>query len=364
MAKVDRSAFEPQSLWVARTFRGLTSTELAKRAGLSRQVVSDLERDEVFFLPALRAVAAVLRFPLPFFFSKFYVPPKEVLHFRKGARVPEYAIAHARAHAALFMRAVRGFRLYADFVDLVPVATAAGSPEHIEHVAALFRAAVKLRTDAPVEHAIRAAEASGISVGMFDAQDPTLQGFACSDDMLAIMLSKQSVWSRRRFSTMHEVGHLVLHRTPTDPELAEREAHRFAGAVLLPPAAFRREFPRGRRMNWAALLAMKERWGVSLQAIVGRARDLGLIDDAQYRTAFIHIAQNGWRINEPAEREAEEPSVSRSFLEDLQREEELGNYCEEMDLYLENVEEALSLTPPKEETSRVFLSPLRPRSDL
>ena len=99
---------------------------------------------------------------------------------------------------------------------------------------------------------------------------------------------------RQRFDLAHECGHLVMHRgVETGDKATEDQAHRFASAFLLPHAAFIREFPRGRSMNWAELFKMKLRWKVAARAIVRRAFDLGMIDAAQYRTANIQLVKTG-----------------------------------------------------------------------
>ena len=46
---------------------------------------------------------------------------------------------------------------------------------------------------------------------------------------------------------------------------------------------------------------------MSLQALVRRAYDLGLLNSDQYRRAYIHTAKRGWRTDEPG-RVAEEPA--------------------------------------------------------
>ncbi len=55
-----------------------------------------------------------------------------------------------------------------------------------------------------------------------------------------------------------------------DSRSLETQAHRFAGAFLLPPHALEAEWPRG-RLRWPELIALKQRWQVSLGAIIYRA---------------------------------------------------------------------------------------------
>jgi hypothetical protein len=72
---------------------------------------------------------------------------------------------------------------------------------------------------------------------------------------------------------------------------------------------------------------MKQRWGVSIQAIVHRAYDLGLRDSVHYRTANIHIVKHGWKKEEPAELHAEEPEVCTSLMDGLQKRLAVGDLC-------------------------------------
>ena len=52
---------------------------------------------------------------------------------------------------------------------------------------------------------------------------------------------------RTRFDSAHELAHIVLHKAVTDADyqkhyhLLEKQAHRFANAILLPAASFARE---------------------------------------------------------------------------------------------------------------------------
>ena len=103
----------------------------------------------------------------------------------------------------------------------------------------------------------------------------------------------------------------------TGDKVTEDQAHRFASAFLIPRAAFAKEFPRMRRLlDWNGLFAMKQRWKVSVRAIVRRALDLGLIDAAQYRTANVHLVKSGQAKAEKYDDvlEPEQPELLHSAL--------------------------------------------------
>lgn len=53
------------------------------------------------------------------------------------------------------------------------------------------------------------------------------------------------------------------------------------------------------RLDWDKLFQLKKRWGASIQAIVRRAYDLGLITAVQYRNAYVYISRKGWKRGEP-----------------------------------------------------------------
>jgi Zn-dependent peptidase ImmA (M78 family) len=331
--------------------------------GSSRRTISALENGNgEFYEAALRALAASLRFPYGFFFERLFVPGSEVLHFRRNAQVPEYALSRARAHAALFIKATRGFQTLAKFDPVkLPQSPDPQDTETIERLALAFRAAVGIDPQAPIGNATQTVEAAGIFVGTFEPAEAPIHGFACADRIPIVMLSASSCWSRRRLSVLHEVGHLAMHPEPGNSPDREKQAHRFAAATLIPRAAFFREFPRPvrQRFDWARLIAMKQCWGLSIQAIVYRAADLGLIDDAQKRTAFIHISRSGWRTSEPCEQAPEEPQVVAQVVEALSAERRIDELCAKA-WYTENLEETLRVRVEAEEDSRVVPIGTRP----
>jgi len=366
MVVPERVQFRPLALWTARSYRGLTISELARRADVSRQVVSGLENGSTPAAPttpAVRAVAFVLDFPTEFFFTEQTVPQEGALHFRRRSDVPERAISKARAQAALFAKVTESFRLFAQFRVKLPSA-APLNDEAIEDAAEAFRRAVDLDCNSPIVSAVRAAEAAGVFVGTFDGESVRIDGFAHSGHVSQIMLNRTSPWSRRRFSVMHELGHLVLHGgAPAGDRAQEKQADRFAGAVLCPRAPFWREFPRPLRkeFNWASIIAMKKRWGMSIQALLHRAYDLRIIDPAQYKRAFIHVTKFGWRTREPAEDEPELPRLCARFVEALDQRGDLPLLLNATALPQDMVDDLLGGVEWQERSQVIPMRPRAPR---
>lgn len=51
-----------------------------------------------------------------------------------------------------------------------------------------------------------------------------------------------------------------------------------------------------------------------MQALVRRARDLGVITENEYRNLFIEFSRRGWRKHEPVEVQHEEPKLLAEVL--------------------------------------------------
>ena len=99
---------------------------------------------------------------------------------------------------------------------------------------------------------------------------------------------------RQRFTLAHELGHLVLN-VGGDVD-AERAADRFAGALLMPAAALYGAVGRHRQsLSQGELLEIKKLFGVSVQAVAFRCRDLGIIPESVFRALFRQFSRAGWR---------------------------------------------------------------------
>ena len=102
-----------------------------------------------------------------------------------------------------------------------------------------------------------------------------------------------------RLLLAHELAH-VLCGFP-EKEGMEGLCHRFAGAFLLPRGALERAFGGGprRRVTLAGLAEIKTTFGISLQAVMYRAKSLGLVSDRQFRAFRETVNARGWTVTEP-----------------------------------------------------------------
>ena len=97
----------------------------------------------------------------------------------------------------------------------------------------------------------------------------------------------------QRFTIAHELGHLVL--SPGRKVGAEDAANRFAGAFLMPAEALWAEVGKRRSsIGLGELFRLKPLFGVSVQALVNRCRDLGIFGPSLHKRLFREFDQRGW----------------------------------------------------------------------
>ena len=124
--------------------------------------------------------------------------------------------------------------------------------------------------------------------------------------------------ARSRFDAAHELGHLVLHRhldagelrEPAAHALAEAQSHRFASAFLLPATTFSLDV---RETDLHGFLNLKPKWAVSVQSMVVRARELGLISPERYGELFKQMGWRRWRQAQGEPLDDQLPAIAGAF---------------------------------------------------
>lgn len=306
--------FQGARLRLARLFSGFTLADLGDKVSATRQYIQRLEvtADQAPSSDLLAALAEVLHVDREFFFLPLVDEVKEDQgHFRKLQTTPQNVRHRVLSYGTMFNMIVS----YLDTVLTLPEVNipsiSVDTTEDIEKAAEACREKWGLYLDAPITNLTRTLERAGVVVTTFEGVSEKVDAFSLVRGRPVIVrnMDKEST-SRARFDLAHECGHFVMHEgiETGDPE-TETQAHRFASAFLLPRGAFYREFPRTSQIDWRAMFKLKERWGVSVQAIVRRAYDLGMITAVQYRNANVYISRKGWKRGEPCEPKPEFPEI-------------------------------------------------------
>ena len=145
----------------------------------------------------------------------------------------------------------------------------------------------------PIKNMVHLLEANGICV--FSLAENCVEVDAYSvwrGPRPFIFLNMGKSGERRRFDAAHELAHLVLHRhgSPNGVE-AEKEAHAFAGAFLMPTASIKaigRVIP---ILDY--ILQLKKRWIVSTAAMTLRLHEVGHLTYYHYNRLFVELSRKG-----------------------------------------------------------------------
>ncbi|MEP3386855.1 MAG: XRE family transcriptional regulator, partial [Reichenbachiella sp.] len=99
-----------------------------------------------------------------------------------------------------------------------------------------------------------------------------------------IVINKHYTIERKRLTALHELGHLLLSfDTSINHKDIERLCFRFAAAMLIPVSTIINELgPYRGYISMAELIGIKENYGISIQALMHRAKELGIIKDMTY----------------------------------------------------------------------------------
>lgn len=306
MSNENERNFQGARLRLARTFHGYSLAELGEKITVTRQYIQRLEVNPPISPKGdiIAALAETLQVEESFFFEPLVGElNEEACHFRKLKTTPLNIRKRALAYGTIFNFLVE----YFDYKFKLPVvdipSKTAKNREDVERIAEKCRLHWGLHLDAPIHNMLRTIERAGAIVTTFEGVSQNIDAFSYTNIRPIIVRNTAKIsTSRARFDLAHELGHLVLHQEfETDDHRLEEQANQFAIAFLLPRVAFIREFPKYNRLDWIELFQMKNRWGVSLQAIIRRAYDLRILSAVQYRNANVYISRNGWRTCEPGE---------------------------------------------------------------
>ena len=125
--------------------------------------------------------------------------------------------------------------------------------------------------------------------------------------LAAAIAVRRGTWrDRHRLNIAHELGHLTLELA--EAVNAEAAAFRFGGAFLAPANQLCREVGEKRSLiEVEELLYLKQGYGMSLQAILFRLMDLGVITASHYKRWCMDINNLGWKKREPIEIPPQKP---------------------------------------------------------
>jgi len=302
------AAFDGTRLTLARHLAGLKKIQLAQLIEMTPASVTAWENNSKKPTATNVAKLALALEVEP----QFFAPGSEAdavvsaPHFRSLRSTTQTAQDKARAYGTLVGQIGILLEKSVEFPPLnvpsVPLSPTELSPEGPEEAARRTRSQIGV-PEGPIANMIRLVEGLGVLV-VFSAPDTaSIDAFSMEvgSRPIIVLNPNKNDYYRQRFDVAHELGHLIMH-ADSEPggKIAEDQANRFAAEFLMPAEEIEQYLPRTTtERGWDRLRQLKEHWGVSMQALLFRARALGRMSDVSYRNAMMRVSANGWRRAEP-----------------------------------------------------------------
>ncbi len=330
---VNHSSTLPARLRQARLAAGLTQDEVVESLArpITKQALSKFERGKARpSPPVLLALASALGVKPSWLLSE---PATTIAWagYRKHARLSKTDQTMVEAQVTLRTEAEVRLRSLFNLADGDELPRhEANTPAKAEDAAAELREHWRLGTD-PIASLVEVVESrGGIIVTIHGVADfDGISGFT-AEGLPVIAIAGDAPVDRLRFSLAHELGHLVLGCDSCSGREQEDLANRFAGALLAPGDEVKHVLgERRRRIELEELALIKRQWGISMQAAVRRAHDLGIIRESAYQSLNIEFRKSGRHRDEGVECPFEEQPMLldalalRAFAEELMSAREL-----------------------------------------
>lgn len=361
-----RKNLDHSRIRLQRERKGWTGKELATRLEITPSAVSQIERGVTTpELDTLIDLGAKLDVPVSFFLDRKSNTQIELdrCHFRSKRGIPQYRRRQSIADASLIIQLAtvleeRGVQFpeekISGFSDQMPEVDKEMPVEKMEEFAVQLRDHWELGRG-PIPNIVSLLESKGIFVfPLPDSSYEDVDAFSVwHEDRPVVLLSAEKAASRDRLDATHELCHLTLHSdAERDLKVVEDQAFRFGGAFLAPRETFLPECPS--RWSRPAFLKLKERWRMSMQALVRRAYDLGQLSESSYRKANIELrkrfAENG---EEEGEWEPERPTMIQQAISLLEEEVTLDELAHEVGVHASDLRDLLEKVVEDEVLDRI-----------
>lgn len=308
--------FIPERLATLRHMKQLSLRELGERVGVSHTAISNYEKGEDRPRPSiLIRLATVFEVSTEYFFKPLTMEVSSI-SYRKTSDLTKM---QQNAVEAQVKERVEKYT----FIE--EVTNSAKSPqlpkekflikeiENAEEAARQLRSQWDLGGDS-LPNVTEILEDKGIKVVFVDFED-SFSGLSLllNDAIPVIVCNRNLPGDRQRFTLLHELGHMVLDVAPDISE--EAACHRFAAAFLIPQAALFEKVGRKRSaIHLDELFILKQEYGISLQSLIKRCYELGVITESTYSNFMKKFNKKGWRKQEPGDAVCPENSYRFNLL--------------------------------------------------
>ena len=283
----------------AREMKGLSMAELSDTMGniVSPQAIYKYESGKM--LPnanILKLLAEALKLPIDYFFKEYNINLCNI-EFRKKVSllvkdrktIETTSLDRVEKYFEILNicgETLIGFRKEAKIIT---------SKEDVIDVVQNIRKRHNLG-NAPIQSVLQFLEDLGIIVIVITNDNHKFDGLSgLANNTPVVVLNSELPAERMRFTALHELGHLILNFDDSiDSKRCEKLCNTFASEMLIPSKTLEEYMNArmGRKLALPELATIQKAYGISIDALIYKATEIGLINDRTLRTYHILKNQN------------------------------------------------------------------------
>ncbi|MBP8777275.1 MAG: ImmA/IrrE family metallo-endopeptidase [Bacteroidaceae bacterium] len=283
-----------QRLKSARMMKGLSMDALCSQIGniVSKQSISKYENGKM--LPdstVLIALSKALNVSVDYLFRPYQLE-LPTIEFRKKSRLKSSDLESIKEKVRdsieryFEIESILGIK---DCFDIDFSNISVQCPDDVKSLALRLRLEWKLGEDA-IGNIINVLEDNQVKVIELDAPMgfDGLSGYVNKIDPI-IVLNRNFSAERQRFTALHEFGHLLLNfDSAITTKEKESYCNLFASELLISSVQFIKQIGASRKdISLQELIPLQEQYGISIDALMYKAKELNVISEQRYRTYCI-----------------------------------------------------------------------------
>lgn len=280
-----------------RKLRSLSQQKLADEIGVSKQMISKYENSiSIPSSKVLIELAKALQLNVDYFFT----PPTVELgtiNFRKKSKLTTKRLEAIKEEVKLklsnYLEIENILNIDNEF-DISIQKRKLNAESDIESIVKEIREEWQIGFD-PVHNITQLLEDQEIKIIEIAEADNLFDGMATIIDekYAVIVINENFPIERKRFTLLHELGHLILDIPDCDLKEEENYCNLFAAEFLFPLSNVFKEFGKNRRsVAIQELIEAQKKYGISIQAIMYRLLNADIISSNQLSNFYRQINSN------------------------------------------------------------------------
>lgn len=268
----------------ARILQAMSLQDLADRIGVSKQMISKYEKgDSIPSSKMLIKLAKALEVKMDYFFLPSSVELGEI-NFRKKNSFSIKKINSLKEKIKIelsnYLEIENILQINNSFENPIKRRKVSSSND-IEEIVSDLRIEWEIGFD-PIHNIIQLLEDKEIKIIEINEPENNFDGLATiiNGKYPVVVLNKTFSVERKRFTLLHELGHLLLELPECDVKFEENICNRFAAEFLFPQNLVIKEFGSKREsISFRELVEVQKKYGISIRAIIYRLKDANIFSE-------------------------------------------------------------------------------------